>query len=56
MKKLLILTFYFVVNSIQSQKYQITYDFQQIAKTINLKSEVKTYLEGNGLVSRYEEL
>lgn len=55
MKKLLILTFYFVVNSIQSQKYQITYDFQQIAKTINLKSEVKTYLEGNGLVSRYEE-
>jgi GLPGLI family protein len=54
MKKIsfiILLTNFFVF----SQNYKVSYNLEQTAKNINLKTSIKTYLEGNGLFSLYEE-
>lgn len=54
MKKItliILLTNFFVF----SQNYKISYNLEQTAKNIKLKTSIKTYLEGNGSFSLYEE-
>lgn len=57
MKKYLILILFSfsAICLAQSRKYQVVYDLEQVAKTTSFKIEVKAYLEGNGLISIYEE-
>ena len=55
MKKFILLVFFsFTINS-YSQSYLVTYDMDQLAKEINLKTNIKTYLKGNNKNSVYIE-
>jgi GLPGLI family protein len=56
MKRFILLTvFSFIFNSSVSQNYKVIYNFEQFAKNINLKTTIKSYLEGDGDMSIYEE-
>lgn len=53
-KKALIL-FYFISINCQSQNYAVVYDLEQVEKITMLKSNIKTYLNGNQNFSVYVE-
>lgn len=55
MKKEILLILLFITIKVNSQNYNITYNLEQVAKNINLTTNIKTYLSGNKIVSIYVE-
>lgn len=55
MIKKTVLLLFFITLSVYSQNYAVTYNLEQVAKNIMLKTNIKTYLNGNGNYSLYVE-
>lgn len=55
MKKEILLILLLITIKVNSQSYSVTYNLEQVAKNINLKTNIKTYLKGNGNNSVYVE-
>jgi GLPGLI family protein len=55
MKNTLFLLAFFVSLAVNSQNYEVTYNMKQVAKNIDLTTNIKTYLSGNGEKSLYVE-
>ena len=54
MKKILLLIILFTLEA-SALDYEVVYSMEQVAKNINLKTNIKTYLKGNGQTSIYVE-
>lgn len=55
MKKTFLLTTIFFIFCANAQNYDVVYSMKQVAKNINLTTNIKTYLKGNGETSIYVE-
>lgn len=55
MKKVILLINLLLFINLSAQNYSVVYNFKQVAKDINLTTNIKTYLQGNGTNAIYVE-